>query len=175
MSLEVEIKYRPQWRKTCWWELTLKLLPSSPSEPHQTLKLTAKSHLLGSVLLWEFYQLFDLTVLGSVFIFCILAWKRMPFFFHSILCLGVETVFWGGVKSARDFPGGTSGTPANAGDARDVGRSLGQGDPLEKGVATHSRILAWRIPRMEEPGRLQPMGQKRVRHDWSDLARMQRV
>ena len=34
-------------------------------------------------------------------------------------------------------------------------RSLGQEDPLEKGMATHSSILAWRIPRTEEPGRLQ--------------------
>ena len=37
-------------------------------------------------------------------------------------------------------------------------RSLGQGDPLEKGVANYSRILAWRIPWTEEPGRLQSMG-----------------
>ena len=37
-------------------------------------------------------------------------------------------------------------------------QSLGQEDPLEKGMATHSSILAWRIPRTEEPGRLQPMG-----------------
>ena len=37
-------------------------------------------------------------------------------------------------------------------------RSPGQEDPLEKGMATHSRILAWRIPWTEEPGRLQSMG-----------------
>ena len=36
--------------------------------------------------------------------------------------------------------------------------SLGQEDPLEEGMATHSSILAWRIPRTEEPGRLQSMG-----------------
>ena len=42
---------------------------------------------------------------------------------------------------------------------------LGQEDPLEKGMATHSNILAWRIPRTEEPGRLQSMGSQRVRHD----------
>ena len=36
-------------------------------------------------------------------------------------------------------------------------RSLGQEDPLEKGMATHSSILAWRIPLTEEPGGLQPM------------------
>ena len=39
-------------------------------------------------------------------------------------------------------------------------------DPLEKGMATHSSILAWRIPWTEEPGRLQSMGSQRVRHDW---------
>ena len=37
-------------------------------------------------------------------------------------------------------------------------QSLGQEDPLEKGMATHCRILAWRIPRTEEPSRLQSMG-----------------
>ena len=44
-------------------------------------------------------------------------------------------------------------------------RSLGQEDPLEKGMATHSSILAWRIPWTEEPARLQSMGSQRVRHD----------
>ena len=43
-------------------------------------------------------------------------------------------------------------------------RSLG--DPLEKEMATHSGILAWRIPCTEEPGRLQSMGSQRVRHDY---------
>ena len=43
--------------------------------------------------------------------------------------------------------------------------SRGLEDPLEKGVATHSSILAWRIPRTEEPGGLQSMGSQRVRHD----------
>ncbi|MES9431337.1 hypothetical protein ABEQ34_12150 [Cutibacterium acnes] len=44
-------------------------------------------------------------------------------------------------------------------------QSLGQGDPLEKGMATHSSILAWRIPGMEEPGGLLSMGSHRVGHD----------
>ena len=44
-------------------------------------------------------------------------------------------------------------------------RFLGQADPLEKGTATHSSILAWRIPWTEEPGGLQSMGSQRVRHD----------
>ena len=44
-------------------------------------------------------------------------------------------------------------------------RSLGQEDPLKKEIATHSSILAWEIPRTEEPGELQSMGSQRVRHD----------
>ena len=44
-------------------------------------------------------------------------------------------------------------------------RSLRREDPLEKEMATHSSILAWRIPWMEEPGRLQSTGPQRVRHD----------
>ena len=47
--------------------------------------------------------------------------------------------------------------PANAGDVRDAG-SLGQEDPLEEGMATHSSFLAWRIPWTEEPGGLQALG-----------------
>ena len=44
-------------------------------------------------------------------------------------------------------------------------QSLGGEDPLEKEMATHSSILAWRIPGTEEPGGLQPMGLQRVGHD----------
>ena len=44
-------------------------------------------------------------------------------------------------------------------------QSLGQGDPLEEGMATHSSILAWEIPWTEEPGRLQSIALQRVRHD----------
>ena len=43
--------------------------------------------------------------------------------------------------------------------------SLGQEDPLEKEMATHSSTLAWKIPWMEEHGRLQSMGSQRVRYD----------
>ena len=49
--------------------------------------------------------------------------------------------------------------PAKAGDAV---RSLGQEDPLEKKIAIHSCILAWKTPRTEEPGGLQSMGSQRV-------------
>ena len=44
--------------------------------------------------------------------------------------------------------------------------SLGQEDPLEKEMATHSSTLAWKIPWTEEPGGLQSMGSQRVGHDW---------
>ena len=46
-------------------------------------------------------------------------------------------------------------------------QSLGQEDLLEKEMATHSSILAWKIPRMEESSRLQSMGSQRVRHNWA--------
>ena len=46
-------------------------------------------------------------------------------------------------------------------------RFLGWDDPLEKEMVTHSSILAWRIPWMEEPGRLQSTGSQRVGHDWA--------
>ena len=48
-------------------------------------------------------------------------------------------------------------------------RSLGQEDPLEKGMATHSGILAWRIPWTEEPGRLQSMGVSKELHRTEQL------
>ena len=49
-------------------------------------------------------------------------------------------------------------------------RSLGQEDPPEKGMATHSSIPGWRIPQIEEPGGLQAMRSQRVGHNCSDLA-----
>ena len=57
------------------------------------------------------------------------------------------------------FPGGSED---NAGDERDVVLILGCKDPLEDGMATHSNILAWRIPWTEEPGGLQSTGSQRV-------------
>ena len=55
------------------------------------------------------------------------------------------------------FPGGSvvKNLPVNAGDMETQVCFLGQEDPLEKEMATHSSILAWRIPRTEEPGGLQ--------------------
>ena len=53
--------------------------------------------------------------------------------------------------------------------------SLGWEDPLEKEMATDSRILAWRIPWTKKPGKLQSTGSQRVRHNWNDLACMQEL
>ena len=56
--------------------------------------------------------------------------------------------------------------PTNVGDLRNTQvQSLGQEDSLEKVMATHFNILAWRNPCTEEPGRLQSMGSQRVRHN----------
>ena len=55
--------------------------------------------------------------------------------------------------------------PANAGDVRDANSISESGRSLEEEMATHSSILAWRIPWREEPGRLQSMGLQRVRRD----------
>ena len=63
-----------------------------------------------------------------------------------------------------DFPGGSDGK-ASAYNAGDPGSIPGSGNPLEKGMATHSSTLAWRTPWMEEPGGLQSMESQRVRHD----------
>ena len=55
--------------------------------------------------------------------------------------------------------------PANTGDERDMGLISRSEDSLEEVKATHSSVLAWRIPQIEEPGRLQSMGSQRVRND----------
>ena len=71
---------------------------------------------------------------------------------------------WSHLAAAADDKEST----CNAGDPV---RSLYQEDPLEKEMATHSRILAWGIPWTEESGGLQSIGSKRIGHNWCDLAR----
>ena len=65
------------------------------------------------------------------------------------------------------FPDGSAGKElaCNAGDIGSLGRSLGREDPLEKEMATHSSILAWRILWTEEPGGLQSVGSQGIRHN----------
>ena len=62
------------------------------------------------------------------------------------------------------FPGG-SDSKESACNLGDLGSIPGKKDLLEKGMATHSSILAWRIPWTKEPGGLQFMGLQRVGHD----------
>ena len=66
-----------------------------------------------------------------------------------------------------DCPGGSAvkNLPAVQEQQETRVQSLGGEDPLEEVMATHSTVLAWRIPRTKEPGGLQSMGSQRVRHD----------
>ena len=61
------------------------------------------------------------------------------------------------------FPAGSDSKESSC-NTGNLGQPLGQEDPLEKGKATLSSILAWRIPLTEEPGGLQAMGSQRVGH-----------
>ena len=67
-------------------------------------------------------------------------------------------MFWG-------FPGGSEGKESTC-NAGVLDMIPGLEDPLEKGMATHSNTLAWRIPRTEKLSGLQSMGLQRIRHDW---------
>ena len=58
--------------------------------------------------------------------------------------------------------------PANAEDIRDLGSTLGQDDPLEEEMVTHSTVLAWKIPWTEKPGGLQSMGSKKIQTQLSN-------
>ena len=68
------------------------------------------------------------------------------------------------VGERKGFPGG-SDSQESVCNAGDLGLTPGQEDALKKGMATHSSILASRIPWTEEPGGLQPVGSQRVGHD----------
>ena len=68
------------------------------------------------------------------------------------------------MKLSVGFPGVSDGKESSC-NAGDLGLMPGLEDTLEKEKATHSNILTWRIPRTEEPGRLQSMVSQRVGHD----------
>ena len=74
-------------------------------------------------------------------------------------------MIWSLKTGLSKWAGGSDGkeSTCNAGDS---GLIPGSEDPLETGMATHSSILAWRIPWMEDPGGLQSMGLQRVGHNW---------
>ena len=95
-------------------------------------------------------------------------WKKK---FHEIpknttwICHSSSTIYIA-LTLYLGFPGG-SDSKESACNAGDMVWSMDWEDPLEKEMATHSSILAWRIPWTEEPGGLQSMGSQRVRHDWA--------
>ena len=96
--------------------------------------------------------------------------------FSILLFTTLCMVFYRLVDFFRDFPGLANGRELACQFRRQEETPvwcLGQNDPLEEGMATHSRILAWRIPWTEEPGSLCSMGSQRVRHYWSDSAQAQ--
>ena len=97
----------------------------------------------------------------------------LPPSWHEIKTIILGSIHWR-LEPSQGFPCGSDGKES-AHSAVDQGVwSLSWEDPVEEGIATHSSILAWRIPWTEEPGRLQSMGLQRVRHDWSDLAHTHR-
>ena len=90
-----------------------------------------------------------------------------PAFFVSIaLIIHFHTV---NCSPQLQCPGGLATLPAVQEQQKMWVGSLGQEDPLEEGMATHSSFPSWRIPWTEEPGMLQSIGSKRVKHDWSHL------
>ena len=82
----------------------------------------------------------------------------MPLFINYIQVLVMP------FAKLRGFPGGSE-VKASASNAGDLGSIPGSGRSPGEGMATHSSTLAWRIPWMEKPGRLQSMESQRVRHD----------
>ena len=77
---------------------------------------------------------------------------------HTFLCIHIDIFGLPWRLSGKNLP-------ASAGDRGNMVQSLGQENPLEKEMATHLSILAYRTPWTEELGRLQSMGLQRVRHD----------
>ena len=94
-------------------------------------------------------------------------WVEFPVLYSR--CFGVIAIIYIYISCRCGLSKWHSGkkSPANAGDTREVGSvpgSLGQEDPLEQEITTHSSILTWKIPWMEGPGGLQSTESWRVRH-----------
>ena len=96
-------------------------------------------------------------------------WYAFPvkYFFEMVSVLWKSTVTW-----ASQVGLVVKNPSANVEDIRDAGSVPGLGDPLEKGMATHSSILAWKIPWTEEPGELQSLELQRVKYNWRDSTHM---
>ena len=117
--------------------------PISSTHFSQSIVLLTLPHkcFLG---LWYFY-LYCIALIEALIVSC---------FNHC------SALFWG-------FPGGSSGKESTCQCRRHRSQSLGQEEPLENEMATHSSTLAWRNPWTEEPDRLHCMGSHRGRHSWA--------
>ena len=90
------------------------------------------------------------------------------FSLHLAIGVFIERLFFEYLIHDKGFPGGSvvKNPPANAGDSGSI--PLGQEDPLEKEMATHSSILTWEIPWTEDLGWLQSMGSQKSQTQLSD-------
>ena len=106
----------------------------------------------------EYFSYFDCSDRVS----CVYAYVQTPQITH----IRYVQVFVYQLCLNRGFPGDSvvKNPPAMQKLQEALVRSQCQENPLEEGMATHSRILAWRIPWTKKPGRLQPMGLHRIRH-----------
>ena len=92
-------------------------------------------------------------------------WLKGKLFKQSLTNMFFVAVVFSPEPDTEGFPGGSvKNSPAMW---ETWVWSLGWEDPLQEGMATHSSILAWRIPWTEEPGELQSMGSQRIRHNWA--------
>ena len=94
-----------------------------------------------------------------IIFFCSLIYIFKNIYISNVLVINIH--YHGGSQMAQEV----KNPPAMQESQELQVWSLGQKDPLEEEMATHSSILAWKIPQIEEPGRLQSMGSQRVRHD----------
>ena len=133
---EQEISTEP----TCFYCLWT----SHPSWQHAATQKTTSRLQIRTVCLWDFQNIVSLCG-GHL---------------NKRCCERISIGLW----VYLGFPGGSiENSPA----MQEIQvQSLGQEDPLEEGMATHSSILTWRIPWTEEPGGLQSMRSQRIRHNW---------
>ena len=114
--------------------------------------------------LWNMFLFISETAHKLIFFVLTYVLKR-----HLDICVCVCGDFTGNLPLFWGFSGGSDSNEfaCNAGDLQETQvRSLGQGDPLDKGTATHFSILAWRLPWTEEPCGLQFNGSQRIRYNW---------
>ena len=121
--------------------------------PIQNKKLKKKKNLRGEP------QIYD----------CFIALGNCTIHFFNSMKGIISSILGGVARRASQVVQVVENLPASAGDTRDVGSFLGWKDPLEEERATHSSILAWKMPWTEEPGGLQSVRLQRVRQHWAHM------